>query len=346
MCLLTARRRAGKIGHAARDPMAGVRRAAKGTAHTKTKHSVDYSKARTRREILIRQRRELWTPEQVASLAKHFRLKPGMKLLDVGCGYAYALRTWGRYCLPGGRLVGLDREKNLLAGAKRFCRREGLSRVVEFKAGDVYALPFPDNEFDFTLAHVVFCHLKEPEKALDEMIRVTRPGGGVAVFDNAASGRRVSGWSSWYSPDIRQELRDGELELRQIRGRARLGFGDLSVGCRIPAWLEQRGMNDVGVRTNERVYWIAPPYRSPEQQTAYHNTLEQLREKGRGSLESKTEEHKLAGGCTRRQIRAAEVRGRRIGRRFRQAVKSGAAAYAWSMPFWCIWGFKPIKKRR
>jgi SAM-dependent methyltransferase len=307
----------------------------------KAKHSVDYSKARTRREILIRQRRELWTPEQVASLAKHFRLKPGMKLLDVGCGYAYALRTWGRYCLPGGRLVGLDREKKLLAGAKRYCRREGLARAVEFKAGDVYALPFPDGEFDFTLAHVVFCHLKEPEKALDEMIRVTRPGGVVAVFDNAACGGRGGSWRNWYSPGIKQVLRDSELELRTINGRRKLGFGDMGVGCRVPAWLEQRGMNDVGVRMNERVRWFAPPYRSPEQQTEYRSTLERLKEKGRRALESKVDEQQLAGGCTRRQIRAADARGRRTGRRFRRAMKSGTAAYAWYVTFWCIWGFKP-----
>ena len=310
-------------------------------SHVKPGHSIDYSKARIRREILIRQRRGIWMPEQVASLAEHFRLKPGMKLLDVGCGYGYAMRTWGRYCLPGGKLVGLDREKSLLAGAKRFCRREGLARACEFKAGDVYALPFPDGEFDFTLAHVVFCHLKEPEKALDEMIRVTKPGGGIAIFDNAASSVRGNSWNSWYSPNIRQLLRDQELEIRQIRGRAKLGFGDMGVGCRIPAWLEQRGMNDVGVRTNERVQWIAPPYRSPEQQMVYHNTLERMKEKGRHALESNTDEHLLAGGCTKRQIRAAHARGRPIARRYRRAIKNGTAAYAWSIHFWCIWGFKP-----
>jgi SAM-dependent methyltransferase len=310
----------------------------------KTKRSIDYSKAKTRREVLIRQRRELWTPEQVASLAKHFRLKPGMKLLDVGCGYGYALRTWGRYCLPGGRLVGLDREKKLLIGAKRFCRREGPARVCEFEAGDVYALPFPDGEFDFTLAHVVFCHLKEPEKALDEMIRVTRPAGGVAVFDNALGGGGRGGWSNWHSPTIRESLRNEELGLRSIKGRRKLGFGDFDVGCRIPAWLEQRGMDDVGVRMNERVYWIAPPYRSIEQQTAYHNTLERLKEKGRRNAEEKDDAQLLAGGCTKRQIRTADARGRILQRRFRRAIKSGTAALAWSGPFWCIWGFKPRRR--
>lgn len=309
------------------------------------KHPIDYSKARIRREVLIRQRRELWTPEQVASLAGHFRLRPGMKLLDVGCGYAYALRTWGRFCLPGGKLVGLDREKKLLAGAKRYCRQEGLADSVEFVAGEAEHLPFPDCEFDFTLAHVVFCHLREPEQVLDEMVRVTKPGGCIAVFDNAWGGGSTGGWNSWYEPDVREHLQSEEIGFRRLNGRRKLGFGDFSVGCRLPGWMEQRGLDDVGVRLNERVYWIAPPYRSPEQQTAWHNTRESLKEKGRNSLESRADDQPLAGGCTRKQLRAAQEHGRKIQRRFRRAMERGTAAFAWSAAFWCIWGFRPRAKR-
>ena len=57
------------------------------------------------------------------------------------------------------------------------------------------------------LAHVVFCHLAEPEKALDEMIRVTKPGGCVAVFDNAIAGGPGSGWINWHEPSVAERLR-------------------------------------------------------------------------------------------------------------------------------------------
>jgi SAM-dependent methyltransferase len=304
------------------------------------KHPIDYSDAKTRRVVLVRQRRELWTPEQIASLARHFRLRPGMRLLDAGCGYGYALRTWGRYCLPGGRLVGLDREKLLLRNAARLCRKERMSRAARFVEGDICSLPFPDNEFDMTIAHVVFCHLREPEKALDEMIRATRPGGCVAVFDNARVVGAGGGWNSWSDPTIAEQLLEHELGLRVILGRRRLGHGDMGVGAHVPGWMEQRGLADVGVRTNERVYWIAPPYRSTEQRVVYQSTKERLRERGGPRVEGQLRAQCRAGRVTKQMMVAYRRLARNQGRRFERAMKNGTAAYAWSGPFWCIWGFK------
>jgi len=305
------------------------------------RHPMDYSRARTRREVLIRQRRELWTTEQVESLARHFRLKPGMKLLDAGCGFGYAMRTWGRFCMPGGELVGLDRSRKLLSQAARFCRKEGLGKAARFVNGDIYKMPFEDNTFGFTLAHVVFCHLAEPEKALDEMIRVTRPGGCLAVFDNAMTGSANSRWNNWHQPTIAEQLLTYEVGLRMAAGRRRAGFGDWSVGCYVPGWMEARGMRDVGVRMNERVVWIAPPYCSPEQQVAYQNMRERLKESSRFRLSKGEIEQMRAGGLSRSKYMRNRRRGRAATRALRKAIRKRTAASAWSSPFWCIWGLRP-----
>ena len=303
---------------------------------------MDYSRARMRREVLVRQRRGIWTPEQIDSLARHFRLRPGMKLLDAGCGFGYAMRTWGRFCLPGGKLTGLDRDKKLLAQAARFCTKEGLKKAARFATGDICKMPFDDGVFDAALAHVVFCHLAEPEKALDEMIRVTRRGGRVAVFDNALAGSPGSGWNSWYEATVPERVMKYEVGLRIMDGRRALGFGDFSVGCHLPAWMEARGLRDVGVRMNERVNWIAPPYRSPEQQTAYRNTLERIREPVRWDRVSKREvEQMRAGGLASRRFDRARRLDQSAHRALRKAMRDRTAAYAWSSPFWCVWGFKP-----
>lgn len=309
----------------------------------KAKPSIDYSDAKTRREVLIRQRRELWTPEQTASLARHFRLKPGMKLLDVGCGFGYALRTWGRFCMPGGELVGLDREEKLLASAARFARAEGLGKAARFVSGDVCRMPLPDNAFDITIAHVVFCHLNEPEKALDEMIRVTRRGGCIAVFDNAMSDGGGAGWSNVCEPMIAEKMENYAIALRHSLGRKRLGHGDYSVGCRVPSWMSARGLRNVDVRTNERVHWIAPPYSAPGQRTTYRNMKERFRDLKPGStwFDKAIAEELRAGGCRESTIRKFFRVMRQDDIRFRKAVTAGTAAFAGSGPFWCIWGFKP-----
>lgn len=305
------------------------------------KHPLDYRDARIRREVLIRQRRGIWTPEQVRSLASHFRLRPGMKLLDAGCGHGYAMRTWGQYCLPGGKLVGLDRDKRLLTTAKRFCRKERILDSCRFVEGDIYDLPFGDNTFGLSLAHVVFCHLAEPEKALDELVRVTRPGGCIAVFDNAIGGGAHGSWSSWHEPTVKEQMLQYETRFRWLIGRRKLGFGDMSVGCHLPSWMESRGLRDVGARANERVFWIAPPYRSPEQQVTYRNTRERLCDSAGTRRATRADNRELrAGGCTEGRIKESARQGRQSHRRFKRAMESRTAAFAWSAAFWCIWGFK------
>lgn len=307
----------------------------------KRRHPVNYRSAKVRREVLVRQRRGIWTPEQIESLARHFRLKRGMKLLDAGCGFGYAMRTWGRFCLPGGKLTGLDRDKRLLVQAARFCRKEGLGNAARFVHGDIGKMPFDDNVFDMTLAHVVFCHLAEPEKALDEMIRVTKRGGCIAVFDNAWTGGHGSIWNNWYEPSVADRLTQDEVSIRLIAGRRAVGFGDWSVGCHLPSWMEARGLRNVGARANERVVWIAPPYRSPEQQTVLRNMKERLREKVRYRVDKSDVEQMRAGGLSRAKYDRNHKRSREYGRAFRKAMKKGTAASAISHPFWCVWGFKP-----
>jgi len=307
-----------------------------------SKHPIDYSNPKVRREILTRQRRDIWTPEQVESLARHLKLKPGLKLLDVGCGHGYALRTWGRYCLPGGELTGLDRERSLLATAKRFCRRGGIADSCRFVEGDACDLPFKDNSFHVTLAHVVLCHLAEPERALDEMIRVTRRGGCVAVFDNAIGGGAVSGWSNIRTRSIERRVFYDEMYLRMHDGVRKLGHGNFEVGCWMPSWMEARGMKDVDVRSNERVRWVAPPYRSPAQRVTIRSTRERIKAFEPGKFIDRAYYRQLrAGGATEAQVRRVRRGSKREYERFAGAVEDRTIAFASSGQFWCIWGFKP-----
>jgi SAM-dependent methyltransferase len=278
----------------------------------------------------------------VTSLAKHFRLRPGVKFLDAGCGFGYAMRTWGRYCMPGGKLVGLDRDKKLLAQAARFCRKEGLGKAVQFATGDICAMPLPDNEFDMSLSHVVFCHLAEQQKALDEMIRVTRPGGCIAVFDNAVAAGGHNLWQNWHEPSVRERLLQYEASLRWIAGRKKLGFGDFSVGCYLPGWMEQRGLRYVGARTNENVNWMAPPYRSSEQQVTLQNTRERMKASRRTQVMSKAERDQFyAGGLSETKVDLLRRQHLAANRMFRKAMRNGSAALSSSASFWCVWGFKP-----
>ena len=159
----------------------------------------------------------------------------------------------------------------------------------------------------------------EPERALDELIRVAKCGGCVAVFDNAAGGCEW-GWSSTERQILKQQLIRSEQELTAHDGRRKLGRGDWGVGLHVPAWMEARGMRDVDARVNERVLWMAPPYRSPAQQNVVQGWRERSDNDGFDQMHLQDVANQLrAAGADEATVRSAIRSERRRQTRFRQA---------------------------
>ncbi len=117
-----------------------------------------------------------WTP----FLLPH--LRPGMALLDCGCGGGSLTLDLAAIVAPG-RVVGLDLDEGQLALARCEATRRSLTNVA-FQQGNVYDLPFADGEFDAVLAHTLLIHLRDPLAALKSMRRVLAPGGVAAVADD------------------------------------------------------------------------------------------------------------------------------------------------------------------
>lgn len=108
-------------------------------------------------------------------------LRPGMRLLDVGCGPGSITRDLAKRLAPG-EVIGLDLSRETLAVARQDAVARGLGNL-QYQEGSVYELPFPDAVFDVAYAHQVLQHLREPAAALAEMLRVVCSGGLIAVRD-------------------------------------------------------------------------------------------------------------------------------------------------------------------
>jgi SAM-dependent methyltransferase len=110
-------------------------------------------------------------------------LAPGQRVLDVGCGTGVVTRAAARRVAPSGRVIGVDSSSALLTVARGYADNEGLGALIELRQGDCRRLPFADASFDAALAVTLLAHVPQAERALAELVRVTRPGGRVGVFD-------------------------------------------------------------------------------------------------------------------------------------------------------------------
>jgi len=121
-------------------------------------------------------------------------LPDGAEVLEVAPGPGYFAIEMAR---PGRILVsGLDISHTFVEIAKRNARQEGVS--VEFRQGDVAAMPFPDGSFDLVICQAAFKNFTLPHTALVEMHRVLRPGGTAVIQDMSKAATHA---------DIDQEVR-------------------------------------------------------------------------------------------------------------------------------------------
>ena len=108
-------------------------------------------------------------------------VRPGSHLLDVGCGLGGDAIALAERVGADGRVIGVDNSAQLIVEAQQRIAASPLP--VEFRVGDIYGLEFADASFDGCRADRVFQHLDRPADALNELIRVTKPGGRIVVGD-------------------------------------------------------------------------------------------------------------------------------------------------------------------
>jgi SAM-dependent methyltransferase len=106
-------------------------------------------------------------------------LLPPWDVADLGCGEGYLTVEAARWAR---QVTAVDRSPDVLERAKALARRRRVANV-EWKCGELEAVPLDDAAVDLTLLSQALHHAAEPAKALAEATRVTRPGGRVLVLD-------------------------------------------------------------------------------------------------------------------------------------------------------------------
>ena len=157
-----------------------------------------------------------------AELLETLNLRGDERILDMGCGRG-AVLLMAAQRLTAGRAVGVDlwrsvdQSGNSLEATRRNAVAEGVADRVELHTGDMMALPFDENSFDVVVSSLAIHNIggrAGREKAIDEAVRVLRPGGRLMIADVRATGqyqarlakigmsdvaRRGLGWRFWWS---------------------------------------------------------------------------------------------------------------------------------------------------
>ena len=111
----------------------------------------------------------------------YLALKPGLSLLDCGCGTGDMLAIMSKLTDPG-KAHGGDLSEAMIREARKRAETGGAANLA-FEVMDVQSLPFPDQSIDRVMATQLLIHVPDPRKAIHEMCRVTAPMGLVAVSD-------------------------------------------------------------------------------------------------------------------------------------------------------------------
>jgi arsenite methyltransferase len=164
---------------------------------------------------------EVW-----ARLLAEIGLHGDERVLDLGCGRGAVLLAAAKL-VPGGKAVGVDiwrpdQTGNSMEATLANADAEGVADRIELHTRDMTALPFPDASFDLVVSSLAIHNLPNNaarQSAIDEAVRVLRPGGRVVIADigftrlyasrlrqrgMADVRRRSLGWRAWWgSPLIR-----------------------------------------------------------------------------------------------------------------------------------------------
>jgi demethylmenaquinone methyltransferase/2-methoxy-6-polyprenyl-1,4-benzoquinol methylase len=175
-------------------------------------------------------------------------VKPGERVLDVCAGTGRSLDAVRSMVGPDGLAVGVDFTEAML-------RRARGPRVL----GDALRLPFAAGSFDASVSAFAVRDVADQRRLLEEMARVTAPGGGVALLEVGGPRNRAArlGFELWFRravPRVADAFGQGEAHRFLVRSVEYLPEPEALLGMMENAGLEGAGCRDLSLGA-ARVFW-------------------------------------------------------------------------------------------
>ncbi len=117
-------------------------------------------------------------------------LNGGERVLEIGVGTGLSLEHYP----PDVEVIGMDYSAGMLQGSREKIQRNDVQCRVDLLQMDAQALSFPTETFDRIMAAYVLTVVPHPEKAIEEVLRVARPGARVVLINHLRSDNRLFAW--------------------------------------------------------------------------------------------------------------------------------------------------------
>ena len=116
------------------------------------------------------------------------------EILDIACGTGDFSIAIARKLPSGGRVTGLDLSEGMLAVMRRKVEKAGLARTISCMQGDSETMPFADGSFDVATIAFGIRNFEHREAALQEILRVLRPGGRLVILELSVPENKLLRW--------------------------------------------------------------------------------------------------------------------------------------------------------
>ncbi|HEY0658762.1 MAG TPA: class I SAM-dependent methyltransferase, partial [Pyrinomonadaceae bacterium] len=176
-----------------------------------------------------------WNRDFLDLMAQRWNLSQYSSLLDIGCGVCHWSKTLIPYLKSGSRVFAIDSDEKSAKGSDELRTYfAGFDADITFKSGNAHKLEFDYNSFDVVTCQTVLIHLENPQKAVQEMFRVVKPGGKVicAEPNNSASSLIMNSISSLRTID--ETLERVKYWILYEKGKTLSAQGNNSIGDFVP----------------------------------------------------------------------------------------------------------------
>lgn len=226
----------------------------------------------TQIDYLKETRKQMWNDDYFEFLVKTvWKLNRPINIVDFGCGYGYL----GMKLLPllpeGSTYTGLDIGEDLLSEGRRIFAKSPYK--TEFQNVDLTKF-IPEQKFDLAICQAVLRHIPSSKDVLKKMIDSVVPNGMVICIEV----NRVMEEAGFYSNNFVHDSIEKTTILKQKWTEELENNGrDYKLGIKVPIYMQQLGLQNVGIRINDFVEFVSPT--NEEQEYEKHaNSI--LKEKG------------------------------------------------------------------